>query len=59
MYINRDYTTFNWNLGRWDAYEELVYHPLHGQRSKVDKIEVIEVLNENWYIRKANLNALE
>ena len=59
MYINRDYTTFNWNLGRWDAYEELVYHPRHGQRSKIDKIEVIEVLNENWYIRKANLDTLE
>ncbi|MEL6132444.1 MAG: hypothetical protein AAFR59_03670 [Bacteroidota bacterium] len=59
MFINKSHTTFNWNLGTWDAYEELVYHPNHGQKSKMKKSEIIEVLDENWYIRKANLDYLE
>ena len=57
MYINGRYTTFNWNLGNWDNYEELVCAPEHHMYKQEGKTEIIHVINQDWYVRSASIPA--
>lgn len=57
MYINKKHTTFNWNLGNWDNYEELVFDPHHLKNDQYADLEIIEIINQDWYVRKAMMKS--
>jgi len=49
-----NHVSFAWNLLPSD-YEILVYKPNHKLKSDESGREIIEILNDNWYIKKTGL----
>ncbi|MCW3788902.1 hypothetical protein [Plebeiibacterium sediminum] len=48
------YVEFAWNLLPQE-YESMIYNPRHGLTSDNMQREIIEVINEDWYVMRTGL----
>ncbi len=54
LIMNEKYVEFTWNL-QLQEYESLIYKPKHRLLTDYSQREIIEVINEDWYIMKTGL----